>query len=111
MNNRSTATEEGSDLAEALSFAVQPRGLSALMRTQRVLPAGMDAALLGIGHASFDAFTDQLALEFRDLDHHAEHQAPAGRLQVDAQGGDDERWLFVAWIAARTHCHTSLLSE
>jgi hypothetical protein len=29
MNNGPAATEEGSDLAEALSFAVQPRGLSA----------------------------------------------------------------------------------
>jgi hypothetical protein len=46
MNNSPAATEEGSDRAEALPFAVQPRGLGALMRAQRVLAAGMDAALL-----------------------------------------------------------------
>ena len=78
MNNRPAAAEESGDFADTLPFAVQPRRLGALVRAQLVLPAGVDATLLRIGHAGLDAFTDQFALEFRDLHHHAEHQASPG---------------------------------
>jgi hypothetical protein len=90
MNNRPPAPEEGGNLAEALSFTVQPRSLGPLVRTQCVLAAGVDTALLGVRHPGLNPFTDPFALEFRDLHHHAEHQAPAGRLQIDAQRGDDD---------------------
>jgi hypothetical protein len=64
IHHRPAATKQGRDLAEALPLLkVQPHGLGALVRAQRVLPAGVDTALLRIHHPGLDAFTDQLALE------------------------------------------------
>src|SRR3954468_15371365 len=91
MHNRLTAAQQCCDGADALAFLpVQPSRFGSLRRLERMLAPKVLAALLRLNHTGNDPFADQLAFEFCDLRHHAEHQPPGRRLQIDAQGGDDD---------------------
>jgi hypothetical protein len=90
MDHRPAAPEQRCDLSQRLAVHVHPDSLSALVRRQRVLAAGVNAAFLRICHSGSDTLADQFALELGDLCHHAEHESASRCLQIDPQRGDDD---------------------
>src|SRR3954468_2625257 len=90
MHDGPAAPEQGCDLAQALALSVHPSGFCALVWLERMLAPAVLATTLGFGHAGRHTFADQFTLEFRDLDHHAEHQAAGWRLQIHAKRRYDD---------------------